>query len=96
MKNKVFANKHEVNFDLMREDRINAGLDQELCAECLGLNPSAISSWECGKRTPKINHLVRFAELMGKKPDRYVGGEALKQVRLYVVKTRAIADYVKS
>lgn len=95
MKSKLFKNKHEVDFDLICQDRRNSGLDQESCADVLGLSPSAISGWECGKRTPKISHLVRFADLMGKDPERYVSGEALNQLRFYIVHTRAIQDYAR-
>lgn len=96
MKNKVFANKHEVNCDLMREDRINSGLAQDIVGEVLGLDASAISAWESSKRTPKIASLVSFAELMGKNPERYVEGEASMQLRFFLARTRAARDYARN
>lgn len=93
MKQKCFNNPNEVNYDRMREDRLKAGLDQEACADVLGISPSTISGWESGKRTPKINHLVRYAELLNQDPERYVEGEAVLQILSYQAKTRVIKDY---
>lgn len=93
MKNRVFANKDEVKCDLIREDRLNSGLDQESVGDVLGLNASTISGWESNKRTPKIAHLISFAELMGKNPERYVEGEALRQVKFFIARTRAVRDF---
>lgn len=93
MKQKCFSNPHEVNYDQMREDRLKAGLDQESCADVLGVSPSTISGWESGKRTPKINHLVRYAALLSQDPMRYVEGKAELQVRAYIAKTRVITEY---
>ena len=95
MDNKTFTDKHEVNYDRMREDRINSGLDQECVADVLGLNASTISAWESGKRTPKVSHLVRFAELMGHKPERYVEGNALRQVVFFQIRTEAIVEFAR-
>lgn len=95
MKQKCFENTQEVNYDLMREDRINAGLDQESCADVLGVSPSTVSSWENGDRTPKIASLVSFAELLDKDPERYVEGRALMQLGLHMARTRAIKDFAK-
>ena len=95
MKQKCFENSQEVNYDLMREDRINKGLDQESTADVLGLSPSTISAWETGDRTPKIVHLIKFAEIMSRDPEEYVEGKALMQLRFHVARTRAIMDYAQ-
>ena len=95
MKQKCFENGEEVNYDMMREDRINKGLDQESTADVLGLSPSTISAWEAGDRTPKIVHLIKYAELMSRNPEEYVEGKALMQLRFFIARTRAIMDYAR-
>lgn len=94
MKTKTFSNPSEVDYNLMKQDRIAAGLDQEACGDVLGLDASTISSWESNKRTPKINHLVRFAKLMNKDPKRYLSGNALREVAVYIARTTAITEFV--
>ena len=83
MKLKVFANKHEVNYDLMRQDRMNSGVEQGDLAFQMGLHPSAVCGWECGKRTPKIKHLLAFSSLLDTSPERYLSGTSLKQMKAY-------------
>ena len=96
MDKKTFTNKEEVFYDRMREDRINSGLDQESVAFVLGLNASIVSAWESGKRIPKVKNVVDFSELMGHNPERYVCGDALRQVKFFVVRTDAIIDFARS
>ena len=93
MKSKTFSNPNEVNTDLMRQDRINSALDQESVGDVMGLSPTTVSSWEMGKRTPKINHLVRFASIIGQDPKKYVEGDALRQVTLYIAHSQAVMEY---
>ena len=95
MDKKTFKNKDEIAYDIMREDRINSGLDQESVGDVLGLNGSTISAWESGKRTPKVAHLVDFAELMGHDPKRYVAGDALRQVIFFQARTEAIREFAR-
>jgi len=79
----------------MRQDRIESGLDQESLAEVLGLNPSTISSWENGKRTPKVAHLVRFSDTISEDPKKYVIGDALRQVSLFLSKRAGVQDFAR-
>ena len=95
MKEKIFRNPNEVKRDLMREDRMKANIDQEAIADVVGVSPTTISSWESFKRTPKVHHVVKFAEVLGHDPRRYVEGNALQQVVLYRARASAIKDFVR-
>ena len=94
MRTKRFSNTTEIDFDLMRQDRLSSGLDQEAVGDVIGVSPSIISAWESGKRTPKIYHLVAFAEIMKKQPTRYASGNAVREIMVYVAKVNATKDFV--
>lgn len=50
----------------IREARIRGGLTQKQVAERLGLNSyQSVAQWESGKRNPKINTLLKLAEILG-------------------------------
>ena len=46
----------------LRQDR---GWTQEELAQYLGVNPSAVSSWECGVRVPSEMYRQRLAWVFG-------------------------------
>ena len=94
MRTKRFSNPAEIKNDLMRQDRIQSGLDQEEVADVLGVSPSIISAWESNKRTPKIKHLVDFADLMQKDPKRYASGKAIREIAVFVAKIEATKAFV--
>lgn len=43
--------------------RINAGLTQTETARRLGVDQSAVSYWESGKKTPRVSMLVKISDL---------------------------------
>ncbi len=94
MRTKRFSNPTEIDFDLMRQDRLASELDQEAVGDVIGVSPSIISAWESGKRTPKIHNLVAFAEIMKKQPTRYASGNATREIMVYVAKVNATKDFV--
>ena len=94
MRRRRFSNPDEINNDLMRQDRINSGLDQETVSDVLGLSPSIISAWESSTRSPKIKHLVDFAALMKKDPKRYAQGNAIREIMVFVAHLNATKEFV--
>lgn len=52
----------------IREYRERAGLSQRELAQALGLDPSAVSSWEIGRSEPTVHNLRRMADILGCRP----------------------------
>lgn len=50
--------------ELARLIRARAGLTQTEMATLIGVDRSAISRWEAGRRTPRAEALTRYAELL--------------------------------
>ena len=92
---KTFKNPSEVDIDLMRQDRIKSGLDQETTATAMGIAPSTLSTWECQKRCPKVYHVIKFGEVIGENPQKYVTGDALRQVTLMIGGINIAKDFAR-
>jgi transcriptional regulator with XRE-family HTH domain len=54
---------------LIREARRHAGLSQSALAERLGTTQSAVSDWERGRDTPRVDTLGRILEACGFEAD---------------------------
>lgn len=52
----------------IREFRERAGLSQRELAQALGLDQSAVSSWEIGRAEPTLHNLRRMADILGCRP----------------------------
>ncbi len=63
-------NKFITNLKLLRRQR---KMSQTELAEATGLQPSAISHFERGRRSPSMNNLVRLAEALGVTASDLVG-----------------------
>lgn len=53
--------------------RIQKGLSQEKMAEMVCVSTRALQSWEAGKKTPRVDALIRCANLMGTSLDILTG-----------------------
>lgn len=56
--------------------RINAGLTQTEAARRLGVDQSAVSFWESGKKHPRASMLVKIADLYCCSIDELMGRSA--------------------
>ena len=56
--------------------RNNAGLTQTEAARRLGVNQSAVSFWESGKRLPRASMLVKMSDLYCCSIDKLMGRDA--------------------
>ena len=74
--------------ELLRKEREARGLSQSELAEKAGLQPSAISHFELGRRTPSFDNLKRVADalsvtvdyLLGRQPQHANAGPAVEQL----------------
>ncbi len=57
----------------IRQVRVNCGCSQERLAEYVGVSRTAVSRWESGDSEPKLQHLVRIAELLQVSSDTLLG-----------------------
>ncbi len=53
--------------------RKNEGLSQEQVAKLCNLDPSAISFFECGMRTPVARNILKLAEALNCSTDQILG-----------------------
>jgi transcriptional regulator with XRE-family HTH domain len=74
--------------DILRKTREEKGLSQADLAEKTGFQPSAISHFEAGRRSPSFDNLRRLADalsvtidfLLGRQPDPQPAGPAAEQL----------------
>jgi transcriptional regulator with XRE-family HTH domain len=74
--------------DILRKTRESKGLSQTELAEKAGFQPSAISHFEAGRRSPSFDNLKRLADtlnvtidfLLGRQPDPQAAGPAAHQL----------------
>jgi transcriptional regulator with XRE-family HTH domain len=74
--------------DRLRKARENRGLSQSELAEKAGFQPSAISHFESGRRSPSLENLKRLADalavdidfLLGREPDTSAAGPIANQL----------------
>lgn len=57
----------------LRIARENEGLSQGQVAKRCGLDPSTISFFECGKRTPVARNILKLAEALNVSTDQILG-----------------------
>ncbi len=57
----------------LRIARENEGLSQGQVAKLCGLDPSTISFFECGKRTPIARNILKLAEALNISTDQILG-----------------------
>lgn len=66
----------------LRKLRLNKGLRQEQVAKLVGVNKSAISTYESGTRQPSFDILVRLANLYRVSTDYLLGQTSIRVVDL--------------
>jgi len=93
-KTKIFSNPNEVNVELMKSDRLKKNLDQSAIADAISVSQTTVSSWEMGRRLPKVNHVIKFAALLGEDPRKYVKGDGERKVFFKLVNLRAVKKYI--
>jgi len=65
----------------IRIARENEGLSQSQVARLCGLDPSTISFFECGKRSPIARNILKLAEALNVSTDQLLGRhEMIKRV----------------
>lgn len=57
------------------EARAAAGMNQAELAEAAGLDPSAVSHFECGRRRPSVGNLRKLVRALGCSADWLLGRE---------------------
>lgn len=57
----------------LKERRLKAGLTQENVAKIIGVDQTAVSLWENGKK-PLLKHRVKLAKFYGCKVDELLDG----------------------
>lgn len=62
----------------LKNKRINAGLTQAELGKKVGLSHNVISQYESGIRTPKLDSLIKMAEIFGCTVDELLGVSAEK------------------
>lgn len=71
----------------IKKQRKKAGITQMELANRIGVPFQSISQWECGKRNPKYNSVVKIAKAIGCNP-----GEILSQIKTNADHIRAMTD----
>jgi len=59
--------------DQMRAARLDLGMSQGNLAKLTGMNPSALSHFECGRRLPSIRNLKRLCNALKVSADYLIG-----------------------
>ena len=59
----------------MKELRRKAALTQKDLAELMGVTQSAVSAWETGINDPCLKKLLKLAEILGCRPEDFIGSE---------------------
>jgi len=68
----------------LRAARSSRGLTQVRLAELLGISPRVYNRWERGAATPKLDTIVRLAEILDVSLDELVGRKPLSQPAIVV------------
>ena len=68
----------------LRAARSSRGLTQVRLAELLGISPRVYNRWERGAATPKLDTIVRLAEILDVSLDELVGRRPLSQPTIVV------------
>src|SRR5262245_2414420 len=66
--------------DRLRQAREDKGMSQAQLAERTGLQPSAVSHFEAGRRSPSFENLSVLADALGVSTDHLLGREAKARV----------------
>ena len=61
--------------DILKEMRLEKGINQVNLASALGVSKGIISMWETGQREPTLSSLVAIADYFGVSLDYLVGRE---------------------
>lgn len=61
--------------DILKEMRLEKGINQVNLASALGVSKGIISMWETGQREPTLSSLVAIADYFGVTLDYLVGRE---------------------
>lgn len=65
----------------LTELRNEHGYDQRYVAKKLGVTPGTVCNWECGRRTPRVIHVLMLAKLYGTDPNYILMGTTRKPFR---------------
>lgn len=57
--------------DKLKRARLDAGLTQKELAEKIGVSRQAVSSWECGDRTPSTEYVYMYHKVLNLKKDYF-------------------------
>ena len=59
----------------LAEIRKKKGLNQAVIAEACGVAQSAVAMWENGAATPRVDRLIKIAEILGCSVDELLSDE---------------------
>ena len=65
----------------LAELRNEHGYDQKCVAKKLGVTPGTVCNWECGRRTPRVIHILMLAKLYGTDSNYILMGEKKRPAR---------------
>lgn len=66
----------------LTELRNEHGYDQRYVAKKLGVTQGSVCNWECGRRIPRVIHILMLAKLYGTDPNYILVGEKKKPKRV--------------